>query len=136
MCFARWQTPSLTCIVSLSPERVRDGFGKKIERGLAIARNKGIDVHQTIQAMKRLFCDAGDDHACIAMAHKSHILQMFAGQESSDVINVRLEANGRCERASIVFQAAEQRNPYLVASCAQFRKHKIPRGSCLPGTMD
>lgn len=114
MSFTRPQPPSLTFTLSLLPERLRDGLGKKIQRGLTIARNEGIDVHQAVQPIQRMFCNAGDDHACIAVTHKSHVLQIFVCQEIGDVRNVRLEANRRCERVCVVFQSAQQWNPNRV----------------------
>ena len=86
--FARPQPPSLSSILGLLSEQLRDCLGKKVQCGLTVVRNKSIDVHQMVQSMQRMFGNAGDDHACIAVPHKSHILKILPRQQTNDVLDV------------------------------------------------
>jgi hypothetical protein len=65
--------------------------------------NKGIDVRQAVQAMRGMFRNTRDDHACIAVTHKIHILKVLPRQQIDDVLDVSPQDNGGCKQIRIVF---------------------------------
>src|ERR1700727_2603906 len=69
----------------------QDHLPGDVHDGLAVMRNRGVQVHDLAYALGNPVSHAGDDHAAVAVAYQHDITEVPVVQLSLDIADVKLQ---------------------------------------------